>query len=435
MSSVPALDRTITLLRGDLFPTLDPDALTGELISTSVLLRADEANLVGHAAQTVVVSAFVSLAQMGYEVVLDVPDVALVGPQPPLRGSRLRSALLDLGGDLITPARTGAVSDPDAQILIGDTSAVTIGGEVIRVGAGPWSARIAPGADADVGRIVGDLPLGAVLTGIACTAEVTRIVARRIARRHGLTVAREFDIGAPREVNLTLPPLDLPEPLDAGELDLVSAGAITNGCLFVLLRILGLRALARVIDDDTADESNLNRYPLLRRSMLGLMKVDLLSSLTTAGLHIEPVPVRFPTEDGEPPPALAPRVLVGVDDIPSRWAVQRLYPEWLCVAGTSHFTALVSEHVDGSACAGCLHPRDDPDAPAELPTISFTSMLAGTLQAHRLLAHLCGVPAAPPTLAPGFNLGALYPLTTLGQAPRSDCPVGCPASRQAEAPR
>ena len=433
MSSVPALDRTVALLRGDLFPTLDPDVLAAELTSTSVLLRANETNLVGNAAQTAVVSSFVSLAQMGYEVILDVPEVPLLYPQPPLKGSTLRSALLDLGSDLITPARTGPATDTDAQILIGDTAAEGIPGEVIRVGGGPWSAALGIGADSRVRRLADELPVGAVLTGIACAAEVTRIVARRIAHRHGLSVAREFDIGGPREVSLSLPPLDLPEPLDAGELDFISAGAITNGCFFVLLRVPRLRALARVIDDDTAEESNLNRYPLLRRSLLGRMKVGLLASLSIADFRIEQLPLRFGADDGEPPPALRPRVLVGVDDIPSRWEVQRFYPEWLCVAGTSHFAALVSEHADGTACAGCLHPRDDPDAPAELPTISFTSMLAGALQDYRLLAHMAWSPTMLPTLAPGFNLGAPYALTTLGQAARSDCPVGCPASREQKA--
>jgi hypothetical protein len=92
---------------------------------------------------------------------------------------------------------------------------------------------------------------------------------------------------------------------------------------------------------------------------------------------------------------------------------------------------LTSEHAPGTPCAGCLHPRDDAGGPAELPTISFVSLLAGTLQAHRLLAHASGFPAAPPLLAAGFNLGSPEALAKIGLAANPSCPVGCVASMHA----
>jgi hypothetical protein len=127
---------------------------------------------------------------------------------------------------------------------------------------------------------------------------------------------------------------------------------------------------------------------------------------------------------------LAPSVVCGVDDIPSRWLVQKMGPRWLCVGGTSHFTVLVSEHTADTPCAGCLHPEDDLDAPAELPTISFTSLLAGALQAYRLLAHATGSAPADPTLGASFNLRALYALEEIPMATRPDCPVGCDESQK-----
>ena len=56
---------------------------------------------------------------------------------------------------------------------------------------------------------------------------------------------------------------------------------------------------------------------------------------------------------------LAARVVVGVDHIPSRWAVQDAGPEWLGIGATSHYELQVTEHPLGWPCARCLHPHDD----------------------------------------------------------------------------
>jgi molybdopterin/thiamine biosynthesis adenylyltransferase len=220
---------------------------------------------------------------------------------------------------------------------------------------------------------------------------------------------------------------------DLGRLEIVSGGAITNSLLFALLRCHGARAAARVYDDDIAAESNLNRYPLLRRAWRGEDKVGILAAQARGGVVIEPVARRLDEElagrlEG------ADQVLVGVDHIPSRWLAQRDCRGHLCVAATTHFTAMVSEHDPGRPCAACLHPRDDPDGPALLPTISFVSMLAGTLQAYRVLARAVGREPAPPTLVAGFNLGAAAGVSPIGLAPSLLCPVGCEASRRLRVP-
>ena len=44
---------------------------------------------------------------MGIGISLDIPDVPLLAPQPPLRGTRLRTALLNYGGNLIRGNRCG----------------------------------------------------------------------------------------------------------------------------------------------------------------------------------------------------------------------------------------------------------------------------------------------------------------------------------------
>lgn len=427
MTSVPALDRTIALLKGDLFPTLNPDLLACELSASRVLLGADRANVESPAAQTAFVTAFLAIAQCGLRIHLDIPNVAIAGPQPPLRGNRLRDALIDLASDLITPASLASPPPEILQVLVGNSPAPA-SGAVLRIGGGPEHAELRLGRHARVEPFSGAEPLGAVLAGIAAAAEVMRVSAGAIRDHYGLDVAGVYDLDGPREVELNLPPLALPGRLDLGAVDFISAGAITNACLFVLLRVPALAAAFRIFDADSGEESNLNRYALLRRSQLNRPKVNVLAGYARAGLDIEPHEIRVEADTAAAVGPLAPSVVCGVDDIPSRWLVQAMEPQWLCVGGTSHFTTLVSEHVAGMPCAGCLHPEDDPDAPAELPTISFTSLLAGALQAHRLLAHATGSVPTDPVLGASFNLRAPYSLEEIGLALRPDCPVGCDES-------
>lgn len=431
MSSGAALDRTVRLLGGDLLVDLSPQEIVTSLTTTRVLLGADRRNLEASAAQSALVATFCCLAELGFEVVLDIPDVPVAGSQPPLRGERLRPALLDLGKDLITPPGSVTGTAPIAQVLMGDTSSALDGGPpILRVGGDAFSARIEFGS-VNPPRLRGEVPFGAILAGAAAAAEVLRMRCADLAAA-GTRMSPEFDLGRPRSVAIELPPVPLCERAFLGDFDVVSAGAITNAFFFALMRIAHVGGAARVFDHDRAEESNLNRYPLLRRFLLGQQKVDILADLATGNLRIVPV-ARMLDEEAIAEFCLAERVIIGADHIPSRWVVQRHCRGWMCVGATTHFTAMVSEHNPQGPCAGCLHPRDDSEGPALLPTISFVSMLAGTLQAYRAYAHAVGVEPQLPTLAAGFNLAAPTAVSAIGLAPAPRCPVGCQASRQLEA--
>src|SRR5215470_8454750 len=89
-------------------------------------------------------------------------------------------------------------------------------------------------------------------------------------------------------------------------------------------------------------------------------KVDVVSAQRSAHLLLDPIPLRFASR-ADTNIQLESRIVVGVDDIPSRWAVQREAPGWVGVAGTSHFSISSSSHGVGEPCSGCLHPVDDPD--------------------------------------------------------------------------
>jgi hypothetical protein len=99
-----------------------------------------------------------------------------------------------------------------------------------------------------------------------------------------------------------------------------------------------------VIEPEFADLSNLNRYMLLLHSHLDAQKAKEFEEICAGtGLAIEPVPKRYEAKEVE---AIRLRAvaLVGVDDIPSRWLVQRAKPTWLGVGATTHWSAMASFH-------------------------------------------------------------------------------------------
>ena len=126
--------------------------------------------------------------------------------------------------------------------------------------------------------------------------------------------------------------------------------------------------------------------------------------------------------------SLATTVLVGVDDMPSRWAVQVSDPPWRGVGATERYSVMGSSHVAGEPSLGCLHPVAPPATDAPFPTWAFVS-LSGLLLAAKWLRSLLG--GIQPSEQQMF-LNALCPETwDLGRAPiaaTSACPVGCAAS-------
>lgn len=110
----------------------------------------------------------------------------------------------------------------------------------------------------------------------------------------------------------------------------------------------------------------------------------MLASWQTDGVAISGEAIRFDETTPDSMQQLAPIVLMGTDDIPSRWFVQGMQPTWLCVGATVHFTSMVSEHAGSSPCAGCVHPEDD-DVNAPVATAAFVSYWAGLLLLVRVL--------------------------------------------------
>lgn len=295
-------------------------------------------------------------------------------------------------------------------------------GRVLYLGASDWSASLSTLSPRD--WTAAGQPFGAMAAGALAASEAFKVAMRRLAGLARSRAAYDRMFAAATEAVIDLAPETARSNADLGWFDLVSGGAIANSVLFALLRTPEVRGRCRVIDDDDAALSNLNRNALLLRSAVGTAKVRDLARYGH-DLSIEPVSERYC--EGQP---VGPVVLLGVDDIPSRWAAQRQQPDWLGVGATVGFAAQVSSHDMSTPCVGCLHPVAG-DTGGPIPTIAFVSFWAGLLLALRLLFRdqdriLAG---AQTWFSPLRPEGWEY--ARMGVSAHPDCPVGCAATAAA----
>jgi len=425
-----ALDRTAHLISMDLFAgQASAEQIIDGLLGTTILLRADATNLSSANGQTALCALFGQIAMMGIGIDLDIPEVPLLIPQPPLRGDDLRGALLDYARDLIPGMRCGSgLGAADLSFVLGGGTIAE--SHALRVTGTDWSCTVGPANQIPPYRWGGDWPIGSLLAAAAAAPDALRAALQRIASATGHHLSAEFDSQPGREVTIDLSNWAIPHGCrDLGRIDVISGGAITNATTYAILRVPELSADLRVIEPETIDLTNLNRYPLARRSDQSQPKVRVLEGYSRGSITISGIAERF--DDSWPAllGSLAPRILVGADQIPARWAVQQAAPRWLQVSGTSHFFAMASSHHPDGPCAGCAHPIDE-GGNEPIPTISFVSLWAGILQALDLLNEASGRPTAGSyTMCYPFGLSGGRPILRGALDGIASCPIGCKVSQ------
>jgi hypothetical protein len=428
-----ALSRTALLIAADVFDATagHRDIIDG-LRATTARIVADRTSLGSPAGQTALVTLYAQLAMMGLQIDLDVPDVELLAPQPPLRGNRLVSGLRDYAADLLPGGSGHPSATPEVVFALGSAAAP---GDAVRVAGGPWHAQV--GAHAPTNPWRGDVPVGAMAAAAAAAVDGLRAALPRIAERLDRPVPadRRWRLIPGRQVNLDLLRYRVDGAVRLGDVDAISGGAITNAALFALLRLPEITGRVRVIEHDLLAISNLNRYALARRSMLTWPKATALQAFSTPNLRLTGRVDKLDISTVAQLGPIAPRLLVGVDHIPSRWLAQRAAGSgWVCVGSSSHDFVLVSTHPRGTSCAGCAHPRDD-DFTGDIPTISFVSFWAGLIQALELLAEAGGRAPAWARSTEIWPLGLDNPhgIRPYPQAAAASCPVRCAASARQRA--
>ena len=387
-----ALARTLLLIQGDHFPTerVGRTDIAELLICSRIRVSADAVTSSTLAGQAALVTLAQLLARMGMTVVVDAPNVPLVRRVAPLRERRLLDALIELGHDLIP----GVAIEPPGRAQF--DASITIGPGSSNGHANWWvSARgTQPRLTTIRSEAFGSRREDIIGVLKSCTLAAGEVFKLRLRQLEAFADNRiEFRRLMAPTLDVCPPAISgagIPAVLELGHYHAISAGAITNAALYVLQWLVESLGQVRLYDADTTALSNLNRYMLLRRSAaLGQTKVSQLREVGIKDLEIIGMPIRLAADSPELPMLRDEDVLVGVDDIPSRWVVQTAEPGWLGIGATSHYDAYLTTHEANMPCAHCGHPHDHPLV-GEIPTVSFVSFWAGLVLAEAYLSHAGG---------------------------------------------
>ncbi len=397
-ATADSLSRTLLLMRDEVGRDIAEGVLLDALTTTRIALVADASNIAWYPAQTAFVTAATMMARSGHKVWLIAPNVAMQGPQPPLRNGHLVDELLNVGRDLVPDVEfTAGAPDVEVDLAIG------IGDTPVSI---PARRRIWINAEAWAGSISGEeqshpwnsrlWSLGALAAGGLAANEAFKVAMQKLLPFALSPENTSSRFAATNAFRFELAPADTPLCRNLGEVDFVSGGAITNSVLFCLARIPGVTAHGRIIEPETADLSNLNRYMLLLRSAVagdagkarGLAEI-----LRGSGLRFVPIEKRYDAAHFDEIGCLAATVVVGVDHIPTRWVVQQAWPEWLVIGASTHWSAMASFHAEGLGCAHCLHNEDDP-GDLIIPSQASVSFWAGLLSVAFLARHATGAEIA-----------------------------------------
>jgi hypothetical protein len=142
------------------------------------------------------------------------------------------------------------------------------------------------------------------------------------------------------------------------EIHLVGIGAIGNACVWSLSRLRKMHGKLHLIDHQTLEPSNLQRYVLATDPDLGALKVDMAAkALVPTGLRAEPHPHRWGEYLSMRNDWRLHRVAVALDSANDRRAVQSSLPEWIVNAWTQTGDLGISRHsfVGDQACLACLY--------------------------------------------------------------------------------
>lgn len=427
MATEDHLSRTMLLLERDLGIN-DPDLLRRALCAPVVVLVADKGTVESVAGQVAVSTSANLLARSGHQVFIDTPDAPLIGYQPPMSGKTFHEALGDLGGQLVDGAFV-AIGCPllpaDIAFVFGDGNAGigTRAKQLYSVGCSDWSGSLRKWPLQSSWTAL-DWPMGPMAAATLVAAEAFKVTGRALLH-HSSDGGHFRELFAPAvEAHLELAPEHTPKVSALAEFDIISAGAVSNGFLYAMLRLPDVSGTYRVFEGDVSDHSNRNRNVLLTPTFVDRPKALLFKELSR-GIRTEPIQRHFVEGDL---PSLAPRVVVGVDDIPTRWMLARGKADWMGVGATTHFAAMASVHYSYAACPACLHPRDE-RIDGHTPTVAFVSFMAGLMVAADFLRDLGGIEARMMS-----HYRYAVPLQMDGQwesnvSPIGNCPARCAASR------
>ena len=244
------------------------------------------------------------------------------------------------------------------------TSEVRVDAPTIYIGSEGWTARLSPSSPVGSGGT--DNPFGAGAAACFGAANVFRLVFREQLQQGAADDPFSLSVfDYTRDANSTGPQI---AGVDLGESYLVGLGAIGNGAIWALAKLPQVHGTLHVIDDESVELSNLQRYVLTGQADVGVRKVELAkSTLATSGIDVQSHGQRWGRYLRERDNWDLQRVAVAVDSVRDRLAIQGSLPRWIVNAWTQAGDLGVSRHafVGDHACLACLYfpsgPRKNED--------------------------------------------------------------------------
>lgn len=230
-------------------------------------------------------------------------------------------------------------------------------GPVVTVGADAWNVRVDPehGCESQAAT-----PLAALAAATFGIAEVFRVV---FAEALGERGRRDRQPGGFNLITVGEPSDVAPVPTSTPVLPdshLVGAGAVGQACLLAL-RAAGVSTRLTVVDPQSVELSNLQRYVLTTDGDVDMPKTELAVRATLgSGVTVLPVPTVWGADRRSGPSARI--VLIALDSSADRIAVAAGLPERIYNAWTQPADVGWSRHEQfgNEPCLACLYYPDHP---------------------------------------------------------------------------
>jgi molybdopterin/thiamine biosynthesis adenylyltransferase len=294
-------------------------------------------------------------------------------------------------------------------------------------GSHGWTARLEmeePVGSADTAN-----PFGASVAACLGVANLFRMIFADQLQNGLPDKSVELDVLHCRRGSSDAPPL-LPETINLGEAHLIGLGAIGRSTAWTLSRVPGLAGALHLVDHETIELSNLQRYVGARQVDCGRAKTPLSASLfSQPTLVVVPHQRRWGDYLRERGHADLPLVAVALDTARDRMAVQASLPRRLLNAWTQPGDLGVSRHgFPQGPCLMCLYLPDkkvpnESELVAEalgLPELDVRAMLyLGTAVTRPLASQIATakqVPLDELTQFIGLPLRTFYTKAVCGTA-------------------
>lgn len=259
-------------------------------------------------------------------------------------GETTAEELMTLASNINPNIEVLVTDAPDAALEIG-RDAPSVDAPTIYAGCDAWIGRVGikgPYQTSDIGN-----PYGAGFA--ACLAAANLF--RHLFLPEGASYL-DSSVSFPPDGD-TFPSLAVDAATDP--LVLVGSGAVGNSAVWALART-PLFGDIHLVDPETVDLGNLQRYVLCGRSDEGSVKVDIAARSFVGGLRPHPhreALASFLEANGYK----WERVLVALDSAHDRRAVQASLPRWIANAWTQDGDLGVSSHnfLGPDACLACLY--------------------------------------------------------------------------------